>query len=128
MVSINCQVHYIGEYCFGNYTTFKFEEDEKNTLPNLIEKSEHFLTKEKVNYERYQYLSYHQQSSQTFKNFVKKIKERSMNQVIYKKVQFQKGISLKYQRYQPLLKIFKKYDFEVIYRRGKGFILEDALS
>lgn len=47
-------LHYISESRFKVFTTFTFEEDQKNKLNILLDKFEsHFLPKENLTYERF---------------------------------------------------------------------------
>lgn len=71
-------LHYIGEEGFKIFTTFKFEDDEKDKLSILLTKfDEHFLPKENLAYERYQFFSYRQKSGESLEQFITELKKRA---------------------------------------------------
>lgn len=78
--SIQCAqvLHYIGEGGFKVFTTFTFEEDQKNKLKILLDKFEsHFLPKENLTYERFKLFSY-KQKDETLDQFVTEIKKMAI--------------------------------------------------
>lgn len=72
-------LHYIGEEAFKIYTTFELLEEEKNKIAILLKKFEtHFLPRENLSYERYQFFSYRQSPEQSFEQFVTELKKKAM--------------------------------------------------
>ncbi|XP_046597267.1 uncharacterized protein LOC124294709 [Neodiprion lecontei] len=71
-------LHYIGEDGFKIFTTFTIPDEEKDKLQPLIKKfEEHFLPKENLAYERYQFFSYRQHDEETLEQFITELKKKA---------------------------------------------------
>ncbi|XP_046601433.1 uncharacterized protein K02A2.6-like [Neodiprion lecontei] len=71
-------LHYIGEDGFKIFTTFTIPDEEKDKLQPLIKKfEEHFLPKENLAYERYQFFSYRQRDGETLEQFITELKKKA---------------------------------------------------
>ncbi|VEN49188.1 unnamed protein product, partial [Callosobruchus maculatus] len=71
-------LHYIGDEGFKIFTSFKLEEEDKYKLAPVLSKfEEHFLGKENVAYERYQFFTYRQLDGQTTEDFIVQLKNKA---------------------------------------------------
>lgn len=68
-------LHYILGDGFKIFTTFQFQDNEKDKLQPLLQKfEEHFKGKENVAYESYKFFSYRQAEGQTTEDFIIELK------------------------------------------------------
>nr|CAI5817204.1 unnamed protein product [Callosobruchus analis] len=70
-------LHYIGDEGFQIFTSFKLEDDRDKLAPVLRKFDEHFLGKENVAYERYQFFTYRQSEGQSTDDYIVQLKNKA---------------------------------------------------
>nr|CAI5855889.1 unnamed protein product [Callosobruchus analis] len=71
-------LHYIGNEGFQIFTSFKLEDEDRDKLAPVLRKfNEHFLGKENVAYERYQFFTYRQSEGQSTDDYIVQLKNKA---------------------------------------------------
>nr|CAI5846562.1 unnamed protein product [Callosobruchus analis] len=71
-------MHYIGDEGFQIFTSFKLEDEDRDKLAPVLRKfDEHFLGKENVAYERYQFFTYRQSEGQSTDDYIVQLKNKA---------------------------------------------------